>query len=61
VQAYRRFLEWDIVKAPRSTRIADRILSPVMGKSVVFYARKPYESVRLAAPVAVTDAEDVAA
>jgi SAM-dependent methyltransferase len=45
VQAYKRFLEWDIVKQPRSTRVADRLLSPVMGKSVVFYARKPYANV----------------
>ena len=37
---YNRFLEWDIVERPRSTRIADRVLSPVLGKSVVLYARK---------------------
>ena len=38
---YKRFLEWDIIERPRSTRIADRLLSPVLGKSVVLYARKP--------------------
>jgi SAM-dependent methyltransferase len=37
VHAYRRFLEWDIVHRPRSTRIADRLLSPVLGKSLVLY------------------------
>jgi SAM-dependent methyltransferase len=41
VNAYRRFLEWDIVKGPRSTRIAEKVLSPLMGKSLVIYAVKP--------------------
>ena len=41
VARYKRFLEWDIIEQPRSTRIADRLLSPVLGKSVVLYARKP--------------------
>lgn len=41
VAKYRRFLEWDIIEAPRSTRVADRLLSPVLGKSAVFYATKP--------------------
>ncbi len=40
VTRYRQFLEWDIVKQPRSTRIAERILSPILGKSSVFYATK---------------------
>ena len=37
VRQYRRFLEWDIVRQPRSTRIAERVLSPVLGKSLVLY------------------------
>jgi SAM-dependent methyltransferase len=40
VRRYRQFLEWDIVKRPRSTRIAERLLSPVLGKSLVLYAVK---------------------
>ncbi|WP_419918996.1 class I SAM-dependent methyltransferase [Candidatus Poriferisocius sp.] len=40
VAAYRRLLEWDIVDQPRITRIADRVLSPVLGKSLVLYSRK---------------------
>lgn len=40
VRRYRRFLEWDIIKQPRSTRIAERVLSPVLGKSIVLYAVK---------------------
>ncbi len=41
VAAYHRLLVWDIVKAPRLTRVADRVLSPVMGKSLVVYVSKP--------------------
>lgn len=41
VRRYRRFLEWDIVEQPRSTRIAERLLSPILGKSLVLYAVKP--------------------
>ena len=38
VRRYRTFLEWDIVQRPRSTRVAERVLSPVLGKSLVLYA-----------------------
>lgn len=41
VRRYRQLLEWDIVKAPTVTRVADRVLNPVLGKSLVLYARKP--------------------
>jgi SAM-dependent methyltransferase len=37
VRRYRQFLEWDIVRQPRSTRIAERLLSPMLGKSLVLY------------------------
>ncbi len=40
VAAYRRLLEWDIVRQPRITRIIDRILNPVLGKSLVLYSFK---------------------
>jgi SAM-dependent methyltransferase len=40
VSRYRRFLEWDIVSQPRSTRVAERVLSPVIGKSLVLYGVK---------------------
>jgi len=45
VAAYRKFLEWDIIKAPKSTRIADRLLNPLIGKSVVHYTSKPSATV----------------
>lgn len=41
VRAYKRLLEWDIVEAPTATRLADRVLNPVLGKSLVVYAAKP--------------------
>lgn len=40
VAQYRRFLEWDITAQPTSTRLADRVLSRAIGKSIVFYGRK---------------------
>jgi SAM-dependent methyltransferase len=41
VEAYHRLLVWDMVKAPLVTRVAERLLQPVLGKSLVLYARKP--------------------
>jgi len=40
VTKYREFLEWDIMTQPTSTKIADRVLSPALGKSIVFYGTK---------------------
>ena len=45
VVAYRKFLEWDITEAPVATRTADRVLNPVLGKSLVVYAAKAGGSV----------------
>ena len=41
VKAYHRFLVWDIMKRPLFTRLLDRLLNPLIGKSVVLYATKP--------------------
>jgi SAM-dependent methyltransferase len=43
VRAYHRLLVWDIVDRPLVTRLADAALRPVVGKSIVVYARKPEE------------------
>ncbi len=40
VATYKRFLEWDIINAPKSTRLADRLLNPLLGKSYVVYSTK---------------------
>ena len=41
VRAYHRMLVWDIVKAPALTRVAERALNPLIGKSLVVYLSKP--------------------
>ncbi|MGF1595629.1 MAG: methyltransferase domain-containing protein [Acidimicrobiales bacterium] len=41
VRAYLRLLTWDIVEGPALTRTADRVLNPVLGKSLVVYADRP--------------------
>jgi SAM-dependent methyltransferase len=45
VTAYHRLLVWDITKAPGLTRTAERLLNPLVGKSVVLYATKPESAV----------------
>jgi SAM-dependent methyltransferase len=46
VEGYRRFLEWDIERRPVATRTLERILNPVLGKSLVLYLRKAVPSAR---------------
>ncbi len=41
VRAYHRMLVWDIERGPLVTRVAERALDPLLGKSVVVYLRKP--------------------
>jgi SAM-dependent methyltransferase len=41
VKAYHRLLVWDIVKGPKTTRLAEKILAPLIGKSLIVYLRKP--------------------
>ncbi|GII79361.1 methyltransferase [Sphaerisporangium rufum] len=40
-KAYHRLLVWDIMERPALTRAAEAVLNPLIGKSVVLYARKP--------------------
>jgi SAM-dependent methyltransferase len=42
VKAYRKFLEWDIIRHPPLTALMDRILNPLIGKSIIFYMKKGY-------------------
>lgn len=48
VQAFHRLLVWDIMKAPKLTRTTERVLNPVLGKSVIIYARKPHNEAQAA-------------
>jgi len=41
VRNYHRLLVWDIVKAPRTTRVLEGLLAPFIGKSMIVYLEKP--------------------
>jgi SAM-dependent methyltransferase len=41
---YHRFLVYDLMRRPRWTRSLERTLNPVLGKSVVLYARRPSQA-----------------
>jgi SAM-dependent methyltransferase len=41
VRAYHQVLVWDIVKRPLATRAAEKVLDPLLGKSMVLYLEKP--------------------
>ena len=40
VNAYHRLLTWDIMKRPAITRFLDRLMNPLLGKSLVLYCHK---------------------
>ena len=40
VNLYKRFLEWDIIDRPLTTRLLEKIFDPIIGKSVVLYLEK---------------------
>jgi len=42
VARYKKFLEWDIIESPTITKILEKVLAPVLGKSYVLYAHKPH-------------------
>ena len=46
VNLYHRLLVWDMMKKPALTRWLERLLDPVVGKSLVVYLRKPKASRR---------------
>jgi SAM-dependent methyltransferase len=41
VEAYHRLLVWDMMSAPAVTRVSERLLNPLIGKSVALYFVKP--------------------
>ena len=40
IAQYHRFLVWDLMDKPAFTRVLEKIMNPVVGKSVVMYFRK---------------------
>lgn len=41
IKAYHKLLVWDMMDNPGLTRLAEKIMNPLIGKSVVMYFRKP--------------------
>lgn len=41
VRAYHRLLVWDITRGPAVTRVSERLLNPVVGKSLILYLERP--------------------
>lgn len=41
VRAYHQVLVWEITRRPLPLRLAERVLQPLVGKSLVLYAEKP--------------------
>jgi len=41
VRLYHRFLIWDLFRRPRVTRLLERLLNPLLGKSLVLYCDRP--------------------
>ncbi len=52
VKAYHKLLVWDITKAPAVTRLTEKALNPLIGKSMAIYATKPTPGAVSAATVA---------
>ncbi len=53
-KAYHQVLVWDIMKRPLATRVAERVMNPLIGKSVVVYFTKPGSAAESTAPVQET-------
>ncbi len=45
VTAYHKLLVWDIMERPRITRLTEKVLNPLVGKSVALYFEKPVHAV----------------
>lgn len=45
VRLYHRLLVWDLMKRPWPTRLAERALDPLIGKSLVIYCARPADAV----------------
>ncbi len=60
VKLYHRLLVWDITDHPAVTRVAEQVLNPILGKSLVVYATKPVGRQTLPTPAATTPGVRVA-
>ena len=53
-------LVWDIMRGPAATRLAERALNPLIGKSVIVYATRQRPNGASGAPAATAGAEGAA-
>ncbi len=47
VKLYHRLLVWDLMEKPKSTRFLDKVLNPLIGKSVVMYFQNEPQSLKV--------------
>ena len=59
-RAYHRMLVWDIMRRPAATRLAERALNPLIGKSVIVYATRQRPNGASGAPAATAGADGAA-
>ena len=57
VRLYHRLLVWDLMERPWPTRLAERLLDPLIGKSLVVYGERPPQT----QPVTVMESHGAAA
>ncbi|MEV4256743.1 methyltransferase domain-containing protein [Spirillospora sp. NPDC049652] len=57
-KAYHQVLVWDIMKRPLATRLAEKALNPLIGKSVVVYVTKPAQPSKPAEQPAARETAD---
>lgn len=54
---YHKFLVWDLMQQPLLTKVLDKILNPIMGKSIVMYFKKDPAAEAAATTAATTTGE----
>ena len=59
INCYHRLLVWDLMQKPRLSRLLERLLNPVLGKSLVFYLKKRPLSPDPADPAALQAARPI--
>lgn len=50
--AYHRLLVWDLMKRPALTRVTEKLLNPLLGKSIALYFVKAEQRVPESLPLA---------
>lgn len=61
VSAYHRFLVWDLMEKPPLTRWMEKLLNPLLGKSIALYFVKPAQPEKAVATEALPESDSAAA